>query len=144
MPNVHKCGTVDRFWDKVDMTYSCWYWRANKRGGYGQFWYEGRFVGAHRYAYELLVGKIPEGLHIDHLCKNKSCVNPAHLDPTTNRDNLLRAGTNPAAVNAIKTHCIKGHELKGNNLHINKKTGQRRCNHCHNTHNRKYEEDKRG
>ena len=79
-----------RFWAKVDRSGSCWLWLAATSHGYGTFQSNGKLVRAHRYAYELLVGPIPGGLVIDHLCRTTACVNPEHLEPVTQRENLLR------------------------------------------------------
>jgi hypothetical protein len=82
----------------------------------------------HRMAYELLVGPIPEGKQLDHLCRNRACVNPEHLEPVTCQVNLLRGAT-LAAKNAAKTHCHRGHLLIGGNLYVNPK-GHRECKRC--------------
>mgnify|MGYP001608583411 CR=1 FL=1 len=82
----------ERFWAKVLVGDGCWDWQASKTpGGYGSFRAADRTVCAHRFSYELLVGPIPEGLDLDHLCRNKGCVNPEHLEPVTRRENMLRA-----------------------------------------------------
>ena len=81
-----------RFWSYVEKTDGCWEWTGAKDGdGYGHLTIAGRVVGAHRFAYELLVGPIPEGLEIDHLCRNRACVKPADLEPVTRAENLRRA-----------------------------------------------------
>ncbi len=81
----------ERFWAKVDRSGECWLWTGNVyRDGYGQFYVERRQVRAHRWAYESEVGPIPEGLVLDHLCRVRLCVRPSHLEPVTNRENLLR------------------------------------------------------
>jgi hypothetical protein len=81
-----------RFWSYVTKTEGCWEWKGAKDGdGYGHLGVAGSVVGAHRYAYELLVGPIPEGLHLDHLCRNRPCVNPDHLEPVTQAVNVGRA-----------------------------------------------------
>lgn len=81
-----------RFWAKVSPPNGagCWLWTATLVRGYGQFGIGSRRQYAHRVAYELLVGPVPEGLQLDHLCRTPACVNPAHLDPVTCRENLLR------------------------------------------------------
>lgn len=100
--------------------------------GYGRFWDGTRGVQAHRFAYEQIVGPIPEGLDLDHLCRNRRCVNPRHLDPVSRRENLLRGETLPSA-NAQKTHCPMGHPYAGNNLLLERKasgTWMRKCREC--------------
>lgn len=83
----------------------CWLWKGATACGYGYF----RHRPAHRFAYELYRGPIPEGLQLDHLCRVRSCVNPSHLEAVTQGVNLHR-GETIAARNAAKTHCPKGHE----------------------------------
>jgi len=111
----------ERFWKLVDVgvrSGECWNYTGATWKGYGQF---GVKVGdkwktmkAHRVSYELLVGPIPEGLQLDHLCRNPRCVNPTHLEPVTNRTNGLR-GTSFAAKHAVKTHCNYGHKFTPEN-----------------------------
>lgn len=99
----------------------CWLWRGVwHEKGYGTM-HSRRFghFYAHRLTYEMFVGPIPTGLHIDHLCRNPSCVNPAHLEPVTCRENVLR-GKSPSAAQAKQTHCKRGHLLAGQNLKINR------------------------
>lgn len=122
-----------RFWAKVslpDPETGCMEWLASLRGsGYGQFVIrKPRIVQAHRFAYELLVGPIPEGLVIDHLCRNKACVRPDHLEPVTHRVNILR-GVGPSAWHARKTHCPQGHEYNTENTH-RRASGARDCRKC--------------
>lgn len=88
----------------------------------------GRATTAHRAMYEILVGPIPDGLQLDHLCRNRSCFNPKHLEPVTCRENLLRGNTH-AATNAKKTHCIRGHAYDATNT-ILLATGGRACREC--------------
>lgn len=124
----------DRLWSKVDVGV-CWLWTASVRpDGYGQFRdAELRTVVlAHRYVYELLVGPIPDGLTLDHLCRVRHCVNPDHLEPVTRRINIQR-GFSPSTTNAKRTMCAKGHPLSGKNLYIRpggRKAGMRTCRTC--------------
>lgn len=106
----------------------CWPWPLSRDKGYGLTWVAGKLVKAHRAAYELLVGPIPPGLQIDHLCRNRACVNPSHMEPVTQHVNILR-GVGFAAVNAIKTHCPQGHPYDETNTKISKK-GRRHCRTC--------------
>lgn len=82
----------ERFWDKVEVTGFCWNWTGSLvNGKYGNIAHRGKTLKAHRVAYELLVGKIPAGFHIDHLCRNTKCVNPDHLEPVTQAENNKRS-----------------------------------------------------
>lgn len=121
----------------------CWLWTGARSGsGRGNFMPDGRRSGkrrmvyAHRFAYELLVGPVPEGLELDHLCRIPLCVNPEHLEAVTHQENVHR-GIAPSAVNARKTHCRRGHPLSGMNLYIEPGTGGRRCVICRNLGNRR-------
>lgn len=123
----------ERFWQKVYKRTGdeCWNWKAGKdKDGYGRFTLMTRkIVRAHRYSYELKYGTIKEGLVIDHMCRNPSCVNPKHLRQVTNKINILIGMSNPAK-NSRKTHCLRGHELSGENLYVQTKTGKRYCKTC--------------
>lgn len=84
-------NTTERFLSKVKRTEGCWLWIGSTNfGGYGTYYVSGRAVRAHRFSYELFVGKIPDGLELDHLCRYKSCVNPKHLEPVTHQENVIR------------------------------------------------------
>lgn len=121
---------VDRFWSKVDQTESCWVWMsAFDQDGYGLFRFPWATAKAHRVAYELVVGPIPHGLVIDHLCRNRACVNPAHMEPVTNRENILRGEVKPPAVPPLKTHCKNGHEFTEANT-ARRFGGARICVEC--------------
>jgi hypothetical protein len=117
---------------KFEIADGCWEWSACKdRHGYGIIWDTptGNNLRAHRVVYEALVGPIPSGLVLDHLCRNPSCVNPTHMEPVTHRENILR-GVGPAAINASKTTCGEGHPLAGENLYIHPTSGARECRIC--------------
>jgi hypothetical protein len=133
----------ERFWPKVSKTPTCWLWQgALYRSGYGAFRYEGQMRVAHRFAYARLVAPIPDGLQLDHLCRVRHCVNPAHLEPVTARVNLLR-GEGATAANAAKTRCEQGHELTPENTYVVPPTqalpnGGRRCRTCKRQNDRAY------
>ncbi len=103
----------------------CWEWQGKIHAtGYAQPW-NSTFL--HRWAYEFFIGPIPEGLVIDHLCRNRKCGNPTHLEPVTQRENSLR-GLSISAINATKTHCIMGHAFSPENIYAYK--GKRQCREC--------------
>lgn len=121
----------ERFWSGVEHADAdtCWMWTGYVDGeGYGYFVVDGRRARVHRYSYELMVGPIPGGLVLDHLCRNRKCVNPKHLEPVTNAENVLR-GESASAASARATECINGHELSGENLRLDD-DGHRRCKTC--------------
>lgn len=127
----------ERFWSKVDKAGDCWLWTAACNSeDYGHFWFDRRQHQAHRVAYELLVGPIPDGLQIDHLCRTPRCVNPAHLEPVTSRENTLR-GRSPFALKAAQTHCKRGHEFTPENTEVPNR-GKRGCKACRYAWNRAY------
>lgn len=131
---------AERFWPKVDKngpipaTFrhrgSCWQWTAGAIStGYGLFHQANRkAVLAHRYSYEQLVGPIPDGLVIDHLCRNRRCVNPAHLEAVTTGVNTRR-GLGVSTFNALKTDCPAGHPYSTENTYVSPK-GSRICRAC--------------
>ncbi len=125
-----------RFIKKIKITASCWVWQGVKHKGYGQFHYNGKTVYAHRFSYELNIGKIPSGLQLDHLCRVRECVNPTHLEPVTNKINSYR-GYSFAGINSRKTHCPKGHEYNIYNT-IHRKNGRRACRTCKKIWNKNY------
>ena len=100
------------------MTNTCWNWLGELSGsGYGRITIDSKKISAHRYFYETIIGEIPKGLELDHLCSNKKCVNPLHLEPVTRSENMKRAG---AIRVKNRPNCPKGHEYNGKNLYINK------------------------
>lgn len=132
--------TLDtRFFDKVDASASCWLWKASiNGGGYGQFRLDGKLRKAHRVAWEMLVGPIPEGRHLDHLCRVRNCVNPDHLEPVTQAENIRRG--NVGKHNPVKTHCPQGHEYAGDNTY-RKPPGYRECRTCNRERQRRWRAD---
>jgi hypothetical protein len=127
-----------RFWKKVEKTSGCWYWNgAISDNGYGNFYIPNenrKTTLAHVLAYRWCVGPIPDGKHLDHLCRTRRCVNPEHLEPVTCKENLLR-GIGPTAMNASKTHCKHGHPFTPENTYFRNRsskrpTGGRKCRIC--------------
>ncbi len=138
-----------KYVSKPDGEDGCWFWRRKTQRGYMQVNIGGVYQQAHRLLYELTVGPIPEGLELDHTChtndescndsgdcRHRPCVNPAHLEPVTHAENVLR-GRGLAAVNAARSHCIHGHPFSGANLIVRYKRGRpyRACRTCQDDNN---------
>ena len=125
------CSPQCRFWSMVTVTDYCWEWNGSKntsKKGYGRITVLGVRWLAHRYAYTLLVGDIPDGLELDHVvCRNTMCVNPAHLEPVTSIEHDRRS--DHGAYNRIKTHCSHGHGYTSDNTRTDK-NGRRHCRQC--------------
>lgn len=149
-PIVIKPSAEERFMAKVEKSDGddCWMWIGSydKAGGYGKFWLGNTKTGAHRASYELFVGPIPPGMDIDHLChsfectegvacSHRRCVNPAHLEPVTHRENMLR-GRGWAGQQVRRTHCPRGHEYTDENTYVSPK-GERSCRACRPMHNQR-------
>ena len=130
---ISRDRVVTRFLGRVRISDSgCWIWQGRpKSTGYGVMGVGGRSVGAHRLSFELFVGPIPTGLHLDHLCRVPACVNPVHLQAVTVRENVLR-GVGPTAVNAQRTHCVNGHPFTEANTRIHRRPSNtaRVCREC--------------
>lgn len=130
---------IERFLEKISVSNvnfykgtCCWEWTGSKnRGGYGQIQLEGKKERVHRLSYILFIGKIPEKLELDHLCRNIVCCNPDHLEAVTHKENMRRGLTGVATglQNSNKTHCPQGHEYSQENIYT-APDGHRQCRIC--------------
>lgn len=139
MASYDRGSPETRLWSQVGERQDggCWEWTGclNKPGGYGRIAVGGKQVMAHRYSYELLVGPVPDGLELDHLCRNRRCVNPDHLEPVTHAENVNRGDLR--LVELSKTHCPQGHPYSGENLYVSPR-GSRYCRLCTAASGRRY------
>lgn len=119
-----------RFYSFVDEATGCWNWRGGVAGnGYGSVRVpHGPQMGAHRAAWIVANGPVPDGLQIDHLCRNPLCINPAHLEAVSPRENTIR-GDAPSARHLRQTHCVNGHPFDEVNTRIDRRG--RTCRACH-------------
>lgn len=129
-----------RFWSKViggDVS-ECWIWQGSKSpGGYGNFIIKANTECAHRVAYRWLIGPIPEGLDLDHLCKRRDCVNPWHLEPVTRLINIRRSN----GCRATETHCANGHAWTAQTTRI--RFNGRKCGECERLRTERYRAEAR-
>ena len=123
IPDMTSLETA-RFWSKTNRSTECWEWTASRKpSGYGRFSIQGNDYPAHRVAYHLTHGSVPLELDLDHLCRNRACVNPMHLEPVTRRVNLRRGnGTG-------RTSCPQGHPYVTGNIYM-ERTGTKKCRTC--------------
>lgn len=136
-----KEGPLKRFSVKyqIDVRSACWIWVAGcMTSGYGQFYDGTRDVGAHRWSYKNFIGEIPENLEIDHLCENKLCVNPEHLEAVSRQVNMKRYHTNHRAYVGQRSHCKNGHPMCEDNTYRSLKTGLTFCKTCRKTNRARY------
>lgn len=127
-----KKNTIADFWAKVDKDApnGCWQWMKPSNQGYADFRFNHHRILVHRFAYELLIGEIPKGFELDHLCRNILCVNPDHLEAVTHRDNIRRGNLhNIGSYQRQKTHCPHGHPYNNQNTY-RRADGYRRCRIC--------------
>lgn len=136
MTAADRTSLVDLFWSKVNkagpthptLGTSCWEWSgSHEGGGYANVWFGKRVRKAHRVSYELVVGPIPVGLELDHLCRNVGCVNPAHLEPVTHAENCRRGLA--GKYQTRKMFCPSGHEYTPENTYVSK-SNRRHCRAC--------------
>jgi hypothetical protein len=127
--NESQTEVIERMLSRTEKPDSgCWEWQGATSGGYGVVGYQSRQWYTHRLSYSILRGELKDGLQIDHLCSNRKCWNPNHLDQVDCRTNLLRGNT-MTAKRAAQTHCMTGHEFTEENVKI-RPNGTRYCRAC--------------
>jgi len=131
--NTVKDSTLARFKSRVKIVNDCWLWQGRlDRSGYGEFDWSGKTNKAHIYSFRTFVCDVPKGKELDHLCRNRNCVNPEHLEPVSHAENMRRGQW------ARQTACQNGHKYTQETLYINKTSGQRTCRICRAEYNRQY------
>jgi hypothetical protein len=131
---------MDDFLQRINQWYKpdgeCWIWTGHlSKAGYGSLRYKGKRKPAHRMIYEVLIGEVPDGLELDHLCRRPACVNPKHMEPVTHRENMLRGNTFTKE-NLAKTHCVRNHPYNEENTYYEGR--KRRCRKCSRIYAAKY------
>ncbi len=145
LPRIYGLSLVERLAHRGAIDGDCWVWMASKnQKGYGRMVITDsdgkRTKVVHRVIYEHINGPLPKGLEIDHLCKNRACFNPSHIEAVTHKENCRRG--NVGAHFGNKTHCPSGHPYSGDNLYISLK-GSRSCRECTRTKSREWARAKR-
>lgn len=136
-----KLTTMGRWYKSYERTKNCWVWtEVIGSNGYGRFWADGKLWLAHRFAFTLSGRLIPDGLVIDHICRNRMCVNPEHLRTLTSKENTL-IGEGITAKRLRSPVCAKGHPWKPETTRINPKTYGRQCEICRSEGHKKYLEN---
>ena len=126
--NASKSFWEEKFWSRVKKTENCWLWTGTHvEQGYGYFSLRGKSVLAHRFSYQLKFGNIPAGLQLDHTCRVKDCVNPAHLEAVTHSENQRRKWG--YRNNTPKTKCVRNHPLNKESIYVDKR-GRKSCKSC--------------
>ena len=121
-----KTTILQRLFDRIEVTEECWTWTGPRTGkGYGKAYSHPATRSVHRLLYEIVVGAVPDGFELDHLCRNRACARWDHLEPVTHRENLRRSPLTMPSINAAKTHCPKGHEYDAQHSR-----GERACRTC--------------
>ena len=133
-------GLPERLRSRITPEGECWMWTGATGERYGRFYVgrdggKARWRGAHRVVYEALVGPVPSGLELDHLCRNRLCVNPIHLEPVTHQENCRRGRVGKYL--SERTHCKHGHPFSGDNLIVLGAGLGRRCRACRRVINRR-------
>ncbi len=119
-------NTIEVFWSRVGKTDGCWEWTGRKDAlGYGRFDWANTSVPAHRVAYEAAIGRVPSGMELDHICRNRGCCRPDHLEAVTHAENMRRSEP------ARRTHCPQGHPYDAANTRPRSGSGGRVCKECH-------------
>lgn len=137
---ARKCNTIEDILLNIEYIpwNGCWIWLGKiAKNGYGHVTVNRKTYLTHRFIYEKLKNSIPFGLCLDHLCRNRDCVNPDHLEPVSSRENILR-GVSCAAINFNKTECQYGHLYTEKNLYICPK-GKRECKQCRRNNAKRYQ-----
>jgi len=128
-------SALDRLLERRVFQGECWIYTGSTSRGYGMLSIADRLRPVHRVSYEIFVGPIPDGLQLDHLCRQRACFNPAHLEPVTQAENIAR-GQSWSAVSVRTGVCIRGHALTDDNVYL-RRDGGRQCRECRRSRDRR-------